>query len=163
RDVLHYSSPMATAEASKDQAPEPLSFETSPERYRHIKLEVDGAVARIKLNVQENEGLKPGYVLKLNSYDMGVDIELADAVTRLRFEHPEVACVVVTSAMDGVFSSGANIFMLGTSTHAFKVNFCKYTNETRLSIGDATEHSGQSYVAALNGIASGGGYELPLA
>jgi benzoyl-CoA-dihydrodiol lyase len=154
---------MATAEASKDQAPEPLSFETSPERYRHIKLEVDGAVARIKLNVQENEGLKPGYVLKLNSYDMSVDIELADAVTRLRFEHPEVTCVVVTSAMDGVFSSGANIFMLGTSTHAFKVNFCKYTNETRLSIEDATEHSGQIYVAALNGIASGGGYELPLA
>jgi benzoyl-CoA-dihydrodiol lyase len=154
---------MATAEASKDQAPEPLSFETSPERYRHIKLEVDGAVARIKLNVQENEGLKPGYVLKLNSYDMSVDIELADAVTRLRFEHPEVTCVVVTSAMDGVFSSGANIFMLGTSTHAFKVNFCKYTNETRLSIEDATEHSGQVYVAALNGIASGGGYELPLA
>jgi benzoyl-CoA-dihydrodiol lyase len=154
---------MAATETSKDQAPEPLSFETSPDRYRHIRLEVDGPVATIKLNVQENEGLKPGYVLKLNSYDMSVDVELADAVSRLRFEHPEVTCVVVTSAMDGIFSSGANIFMLGSSTHAFKVNFCKYTNETRLSIEDATEHSGQTYVAALNGIASGGGYELPLA
>ncbi len=154
---------MATAEASKDAAPEPVSFETSPERYRHITLEVDGPIATLKLNIQENEGLKPGYALKLNSYDMGVDVELADAVTRLRFEHPEVTCVVVTSALDGVFSSGANIFMLGTSTHAFKVNFCKFTNETRLAIEDATEHSGQTYVAALNGIASGGGYELPLA
>ncbi len=154
---------MATAETSKDQPPEPLSFETSPDRYRHIKLEVDGPVAYVKLNVQENEGLKPGYTLKLNSYDMSVDVELADAVGRLRFEHPEVTCVVVTSAMDGIFSSGANIFMLGTSTHAFKVNFCKYTNETRLSIEDATDNSGQTYIAALNGIASGGGYELPLA
>jgi benzoyl-CoA-dihydrodiol lyase len=154
---------MAATSESHDSAPEPLTFETSPDRYRHIKLEVDGPVGWIKLNIQENEGLKPGYALKLNSYDIAVDIELADAVTRLRFEHPEVSCVVVTSAMDGIFSSGANIFMLGTSTHAFKVNFCKYTNETRLSIEDATEHSGQTYIAALNGIASGGGYELPLA
>ena len=154
---------MATPETSKDAAPEPVTFETAPARYRHMQLEIDGPVATIKLNVQENEGLKPGYVLKLNSYDMGVDVELADAVQRIRFEHPEVTCVVVTSALDGVFSSGANIFMLGTSTHAFKVNFCRFTNETRLAIEDATEHSGQTYVAALNGIASGGGYELPLA
>jgi len=153
---------MASAEQTK-QAPDPLTFQTSPDRYRHIKLEVDGAVARIKLDIQENEGLRPGYQLKLNSYDMSVDVELADAVNRLRFEHPEVACVIVTSALDGVFSSGANIFMLGTSTHAFKVNFCKYTNETRLSIEDASTHSGQRYIAGLNGIASGGGYELPLA
>src|SRR5262245_57803479 len=116
------------AATDKDQPLVPLSFETSPERYRHLRLEVDGPVATIKLNVQENDPLKPGYVLKLNSYDMSVDVELADAVNRLRFEHPEVTCVVVTSAMDGIFSSGANIFMLGTSTHAFKVNFCKYTN-----------------------------------
>lgn len=154
---------MATVEMSKDQQPEPLAFETHPDKYKHIKLDVDGPVAWIKLNIQENESLKPGYQLKLNSYDMGVDIELADAVNRLRFEHPEVTCVVVTSALDGVFSSGANIFMLGTSTHAFKVNFCKYTNETRLAIEDATAVSGQTYIAALNGIASGGGYELPLA
>ncbi len=143
--------------------PEPIAFETHPDRYRHLKLEVDGAVARILLNIQEDEGLRPGYQLKLNSYDLGVDLELADAVQRLRFEHPEVTAVVVTSALDGVFSSGANIFMLGSSPHGFKVNFCKFTNETRLSIEDATAHSGQTYIAALNGIASGGGYELPLA
>jgi benzoyl-CoA-dihydrodiol lyase len=141
----------------------PKSFETHPSRYKHLQLEVKGAVAWLKLNVQENEGLRPGYQLKLNSYDLGVDIELADAVQRLRFEHPEVACVVITSAQAGVFSAGANIFMLGTSTHAFKVNFCKYTNETRLAIEDASQNSGQRYIAALNGIASGGGYELPLA
>jgi benzoyl-CoA-dihydrodiol lyase len=141
----------------------PVSFQTRPEDYVHLKLEVDGAIARILLDIQEDRGLRPGYVLKLNSYDLSVDIELADAVQRLRFEHPEVTCVVVTSALDGVFSSGANIFMLGSSTHAFKVNFCKYTNETRLYIEDATEFSGQVYIAALNGLASGGGYELPLA
>ena len=140
-----------------------VSFQTHPSAYRHLKLEVEGAVARIKLAIQEDQGLRPGYELKLNSYDLSVDIELADAVTRLRFEHPEVTCVVVTSALEGVFSAGANIFMLGSSSHGFKVNFCKYTNETRLGIEDATEHSGQTYVAALNGLASGGGYELPLA
>ncbi len=149
--------------SKEDRALEPVTFETDPSRYRHVKLEIDGPVAWIRLNVQENEGLRPGYVLKLNSYDLSVDIELADAVSRLRFEHPEVRCVVVTSVLDGVFSSGANIFMLGSSTHAFKVNFCKYTNETRLAVEDATEHSGQTYIAALNGVASGGGYELPLA
>jgi len=140
-----------------------VSFQTNPSAYRHVALSVDGPIARIALNVQEEEGLRPDYALKLNSYDVGVDIELADAVQRMRFEHPEVTCVIITSALQGVFCSGANIFMLGTSAHAFKVNFCKYTNETRLYIEDATEHSGQTYIAALNGVASGGGYELPLA
>ncbi|MBJ95809.1 MAG: benzoyl-CoA-dihydrodiol lyase [Rickettsiales bacterium] len=140
-----------------------FSFQTHPSRYKHLKLSVDGAVATLTFDIQEEQGLKEGYTLKLNSYDLGVDIELADAVQRLRFEHPEVAAVVVTSALDGMFSSGANIFMLGSSTHAFKVNFCKYTNETRLYIEDAAENSGQTYIAALNGTASGGGYELPLA
>ena len=139
-----------------------ISFETSPDQYRHLRLEIEGPVARIYLDIQE-EGLRPGYALKLNSYDLGVDIELADAVQRLRFEHPEVSAVLITSGQDGVFSSGANIFMLGSSTHAFKVNFCKYTNETRLAIEDATENSEQIYLAGLNGIASGGGYELPMA
>jgi benzoyl-CoA-dihydrodiol lyase len=140
-----------------------FSFQTHPSRYKHLKLSVDGGVATITFDIQEDQGLRDGYTLKLNSYDLSVDIELADAVQRLRFEHPEVSAVVVTSALDGMFSSGANIFMLGSSTHAFKVNFCKYTNETRLYIEDATENSGQTYIAALNGTASGGGYELPLA
>ena len=146
-----------------DQAPETLSFETRPDKYRHLELEVKGPVAYIRIDIAEDGGLKPGYELKLNSYDLSVDIELADAVQRLRFEHPEVGAVIVTSAKSGVFSSGANIFMLGSSTHAFKVNFCKYTNETRLGIEDSCENSGQTYIAALNGVASGGGYELPLA
>jgi benzoyl-CoA-dihydrodiol lyase len=140
-----------------------VSFQTHPSRYAHVALSVEGPIARIALNVQEDQGLRPDYALKLNSYDVSVDIELADAVQRLRFEHPEVSCVIITSAIQGVFCSGANIFMLGTSAHAFKVNFCKYTNETRLYIEDATAHSGQTYIAALNGVASGGGYELPLA
>jgi len=144
-------------------APEVICFETHPDRYKHLKLEVDGPVARILIDIQENEGLRPGYALKLNSYDLSVDIELADVVQRLRFEHPEVGCVIVTSGQEGVFSSGANIFMLGASTHAHKVNFCKFTNETRFSIEDATANSGQVYIAALNGVASGGGYELPQA
>jgi benzoyl-CoA-dihydrodiol lyase len=144
-------------------APEVICFETHPDRYKHLQLEVDGPVARILLDIQENEGLRPGYALKLNSYDLSVDIELADVVQRLRFEHPEVGCVIVTSGQEGVFSSGANIFMLGASTHAHKVNFCKFTNETRMSIEDATANSGQIYIAALNGVASGGGYELPQA
>jgi len=142
----------------------PVSFQTHPRSYRHVQLEVEGPVARISLDVSEDEGMRPDdYTLKLNSYDVSVDIELNDAVQRLRFEHPEVACVVITSAIDGVFCSGANIFMLGSSSHAFKVNFCKYTNETRLYIEDASANSGQRYIAALNGVASGGGYELPLA
>lgn len=142
---------------------DPICFQTEPGQYRHIRLEVEGPVARILLNVQEDGGLRPGYKLKLNSYDLGVDIELADAVNRLRFEHPEVGAVLITSAREGVFSAGANIFMLGQATHGFKVNFCKYTNETRLAIEEATDESGQVYLAALNGVASGGGYELALA
>ncbi len=142
---------------------EPFSFETDPSHYRHIKLEVEGEIARILLDVQEEGGLHAGYKLKLNSYDLGVDIELADAVNRLRFEHPEVGAVIITSAKEGIFSAGANIFMLASASHSFKVNFCKYTNETRLAIEEATRESGQTYIAALNGTASGGGYELALA
>ncbi len=149
--------------AGNDSAPLNINFETSPSQYTHVRYEVDGAIARLYLDIQEEKGLREGYVLKLNSYDLGVDIELADVVRRLRFEHPEVACVVLGSALDGVFCSGANIFMLGRSSHAFKVNFCKFTNETRLEIEDVTANSGQTWIAALNGVASGGGYELPLA
>ncbi|NQU49582.1 MAG: benzoyl-CoA-dihydrodiol lyase [Planctomycetes bacterium] len=139
----------------------PVLFETHPDQYKHLRLEFAGPVARILIDIQEDEGLRPGYALKLNSYDLGVDIELADAVQRMRFEHPEVGAVLITSGQEGVFSSGANIFMLGVSSHAFKVNFCKFTNETRLAIEDATENSGQTYIAGCNGVASGGGYELP--
>ena len=140
-----------------------VEFRTRPDRYRHWSLEVDGAVATLRLEVDEQGGIDPGYELKLNSYDLGVDIELHDAVERLRFEHPEVGAVVITSARDRVFSAGANIRMLGQSGHADKVNFCKFTNETRNAIEDACAHSGQRYVAALNGAAAGGGYELALA
>jgi benzoyl-CoA-dihydrodiol lyase len=140
-----------------------INFETSPERYRHWKLETDGPVATLSMDVQEDATLVEGYKLKLNSYDLGVDIELSDAVQRLRFEHPEVRVVVVKSLKPRIFCAGANIYMLGTSAHGFKVNFCKYTNETRCSIEDASAHSGQRYVAALNGTASGGGYELAIA
>src|SRR5687768_4505632 len=139
-----------------------INFETSPERYRHWKLSFDGPVATLSMDVQEDETLAEGYKLKLNSYDLGVDIELSDAVTRLRFEHPEVRVVVVKSLKPRIFCAGANIYMLGTSAHGFKVNFCKYTNETRCSIEDASVNSGQRYVAALNGTASGGGYELAI-
>ena len=140
-----------------------VEFRTRPDRYRHWSLEVDGVVATLRLEVDEQGGIDPGYELKLNSYDLGVDIELRDAVERLRFEHPEVGAVVVTSARDRVFSAGANIRMLGQSGHADKVNFCKFTNETRNAIEDACAHSGQRYLAALNGAAAGGGYELALA
>jgi len=150
--------------STQDPRERNIRFATHPDRYRHLRLQVEGPIARILLDIREDGGLRPeDYKLKMNSYDLGVDIELADAVNRLRFEHPEVTCVVVTSARDGVFSAGANIFMLRTSSHGFKVNFCKFTNETRLAIEEATDQSGQTYVAALNGIASGGGYELPLA
>src|SRR5512139_2770796 len=142
---------------------DPIRFETHPSRYVHWKLALDGPVATLVLDVQEDRPLRPGYVLKQNSYDLGVDIELADAVQRLRFEHPEVRCVVVTSAQPKIFCAGANIYMLGSSTHGFKVNFCKFTNETRLSLEEACAESGQNYVAALNGVAAGGGYELALA
>jgi benzoyl-CoA-dihydrodiol lyase len=140
-----------------------INFETSPERYKHWKLSIDHAVATLSMDVQEDETLAEGYKLKLNSYDLGVDIELADAVQRLRFEHPEVSVVVVKSLKPRIFCAGANIYMLGTSSHAFKVNFCKFTNETRCAIEDASHNSGQRYVAALNGTASGGGYELAIA
>src|ERR671918_671642 len=139
------------------------SFEAHPSRYRHWKLSLEGEVARLSMDVQEDQGLRGDYALKLNSYDLGVDIELADAIQRLRFEHPEVRAVVLTSLKDRIFCAGANIFMLGSSSHPFKVNFCKFTNETRLAIEDASEHSGIKFVAALNGTASGGGYELALA
>lgn len=140
-----------------------ISFETSPGQYRHWKLKVEGELAFLTMDVQEDAPLRPEYKLKLNSYDLGVDIELADAVQRLRFEHPEVKAVVVRSAKVNIFCAGANIFMLGTSGHGFKVNFCKYTNETRLAIEDASLYSGQHYVAACNGTTAGGGYELALA
>src|ERR687893_3197620 len=140
-----------------------INFETTPEAYKHWRLSIDGAVATLSMDVQEDETLAEGYKLKLNSYDLGVDIELADAVQRLRFEHPEVRAVVITSLKPRIFCAGANIYMLGTSSHAFKVNFCKFTNETRCSIEDASANSGQRYVAALNGTASGGGYELAIA
>ena len=138
-------------------------FETHPDRYVHWKLSVDGAIATLKMDVAEERPHRPGYRLKLNSYDLGVDIELADAVQRLRFEHPEVKVVVVTSAKSNIFCAGANIMMLSTSSHPFKVNFCKFTNDTRCSIEDAGAHSGQRWIAAVNGTSSGGGYELALA
>ncbi len=140
-----------------------VDFATSPERYRHWKLSIDGRVARLAMDVDEQATLAPGYTLKLNSYDLGVDIELADAVQRLRFEHPEVGAVVITSGKDRVFCAGANIQMLGLSTHGHKVNFCKFTNETRLAIEDASGFSGQAYLCAVNGACAGGGYELALA
>ncbi|MCB9635396.1 MAG: benzoyl-CoA-dihydrodiol lyase [Sandaracinus sp.] len=140
-----------------------ISFDTHPDRYKHWKLSFDGDIATLTMAVQRDGGLKDGYELKLNSYDLGVDIELADAVQRLRFEHPEVRCVVVQSGIDRVFCAGANIPMLGSSTHAFKVNFCKFTNETRLYLEDASRNSGVSFLAALNGTCAGGGYELALA
>jgi benzoyl-CoA-dihydrodiol lyase len=140
-----------------------IDFETSPARYRHWKLMVDGAVATLAMDVAEDETLRDGYKLKLNSYDLGVDIELADAVERLRFERPEVRVVVITSLKPRIFCAGANIYMLGASSHADKINFCKFTNETRCAIEDDSRHSGRSYIAALNGAASGGGYELAMA
>ncbi len=140
-----------------------IETQTHPDRYRHWRLDVDGRVATLVLDVQEKEGLDPGYELKLNSYDLGVDIELNDAVQRLRFEHPEVGAVIIESAKERVFCAGANIRMLGQSTHRHKVNFCKFTNETRLAIEEAGARSGQKYLCAINGTAAGGGYELALA
>ena len=146
---------------------EPVRFETHPDRYVHWKLdfpaEHGGNVARLVMDVKEDRGMRPGYPLKLNSYDLGVDIELADAIQRIRFEHPEVRALLVTSAKDRIFCSGANIYMLGSSTHGFKVNFCKFTNETRLYIEELSAESGIPSLASLNGTASGGGYELAIA
>src|SRR6202795_4660117 len=140
-----------------------VDFQTDPSRYKHWKLSFDGPVATLTMDVAEDGGLRPGYKLKLNSYDLGVDIELHDALQRIRFEHPEVRSVVITSAKRRIFCSGANIYMLGLSSHAWKVNFCKFTNETRNGIEDASAHSGLKFLAALNGTTAGGGYELALA
>ncbi len=140
-----------------------VSYQTDPSRYRHWRLAFDGPVATLAMDVAEEAGLAPGYKLKLNSYDLGVDIELADALNRIRFEHPEVRVVVITSLKERIFCSGANIFMLGLSSHAWKVNFCKFTNETRNGIEDSSAHSGLKFIAAVNGACAGGGYELALA
>jgi len=140
-----------------------VEYQSHPSRYRHWTLEFNGPVATLKANFDENGGLRPGYKLKLNSYDLGVDIELNDAISRIRFEHPVVRTVVITSAKERVFCSGANIFMLGLSSHAWKVNFCKFTNETRNGMEDASAHSGLKFLAAVNGACAGGGYELALA
>src|SRR5690349_9715698 len=140
-----------------------ITFDTHPSRYRHWKLAFEGPVATVSMDVREDAGLSPDYKLKLNSYDLGVDIELADAIQRIRFEHPEVHSVVITSLKERIFCAGANIMMLRGSSHGAKVNFCKFTNETRLAIEDASEHSGIKFLAALNGICAGGGYELALA
>src|SRR5213595_3302448 len=140
-----------------------IDFQTDPQHYRHWKLGVEGDVATLTMDVDENAGLFEGYQLKLNSYDLGVDIELADAVQRLRFEHPEVKVVVLRSGKDRVFCAGANIRMLAGSSHTHKVNFCKFTNETRNSMEDASSGSGQKYLCAIRGTAAGGGYELALA
>jgi benzoyl-CoA-dihydrodiol lyase len=144
-------------------APRPVTFETHPDRYNHWKLSIDGAIATLSMDVREDAGLSPDYTLKLNSYDLGVDIELADAIQRLRFEHPEVRAVAITSLKERIFCAGANIVMLREASHGWKVNFCKFTNETRLAMEDASQHSGIRFLAALNGICAGGGYELALA
>jgi benzoyl-CoA-dihydrodiol lyase len=140
-----------------------IDFQTDPSQYKHWKLSFDGDVATLAMDVTEDSTLRPGYELKLNSYDLGVDIELYDAIQRLRLEHPEVKSVIMTSAKEKVFCAGANIRMLGSSSHAHKVNFCKFTNETRNGIEDASENSGQTYICMINGTAAGGGYELALA
>ena len=140
-----------------------VDYQTNPSQYKHWSLKFDGAVATLGADFDENAGLRPGYKLKLNSYDLGVDIELNDAINRIRFEHPEVRTVVLTSMKDKVFCSGANIFMLGVSSHAWKVNFCKFTNETRNGFEDSSKHSGLKFLAAVNGACAGGGYELALA
>jgi benzoyl-CoA-dihydrodiol lyase len=154
----------AEAATSAPQSdPVEVSFDTSPEAYKHWTLSVDGEIATLTLDVAEDGGIVPGYELKMNSYDLGVDIELHDAVQRIRFEHPEVRAVVVTSGKDRMFCAGANIRMLAASPHSWKVNFCKFTNETRNGIEDASAHSGLPFIAAVNGTAAGGGYELALA
>src|ERR1700681_4332197 len=140
-----------------------INFQTSPEQYKHWQLSIDGPVARLSMDVQDDQTIAGGYKLKLNSYDLGVDIELADAIQRIRFEHPEVRAVVLTSLKERIFCAGANIMMLRESSHGWKVNFCKFTNETRLAIEDASQHSGIRFLAALNGVCAGGGYELALA
>src|SRR5689334_17604976 len=140
-----------------------ITFDTCPAQYKHWKLTFDGPIATLSMDVREDGGLSPDYKLKLNSYDLGVDIELADALQRIRFEHPEVHTVIMTSLKERIFCAGANIMMLRGSSHGAKVNFCKFTNETRLAIEDASATSGIRFLAALNGICAGGGYELALA
>ncbi len=144
-------------------SPLTVDYQTNPSQYKHWKLSFSGPIATLKADFDENGGIRPGYKLKLNSYDLGVDIELNDAINRIRFEHPEVRTVVLTSAKEKVFCSGANIFMLGVSTHAWKVNFCKFTNETRNGLEDSSKHSGLKFLAAVNGACAGGGYEVALA
>src|SRR4029079_4804434 len=150
-------------DGARKAAPPAVSFNTAPDRYNHWKLTFDGAVATLSMDVREDAGLSQDYKLKLNSYDLGVDIELADAIQRLRFEHSEVRAVIISSLKERIFCAGANIMMLRGSSHCDKVNFFKFTNETRLAIEDASAHSGLKFVAALNGICAGGGYELALA
>src|SRR5215472_1636016 len=140
-----------------------VDFQTHPSRYQHWQLKFDGSVATLIMDTKEDGGIRPGYKLKLNSYDLGVDIELHDALQRIRFEHPQVACVILTSAKARMFCAGANIYMLGSSSHAWKVNFCKFTNETRNGMEDSSRYDGLKFVAALNGTTAGGGYELALA
>src|SRR6516164_4615261 len=153
----------AVVNSATTEALDFVDFRTEPSRYRHWKLEVDGPVATLWMDTKEDGGIRPGYKLKLNSYDLGVDIELHDALERIRFEHPEVRSVILTSAKPRIFCSGANIFMLGLSSHAWKVNFCKFTNETRNGLEDSSRDSGLKFIAACNGTTAGGGYELALA
>jgi benzoyl-CoA-dihydrodiol lyase len=153
---------VVTTQESKAKQ-EAVDFQTDPSRYKHWRLAFDGPVATLTMDVAEDGGIRPGYKLKLNSYDLGVDIELHDALQRIRFEHPEIRSVIITSAKNRIFSSGANIYMLGLSSHAWKVNFCKFTNETRNGIEDASAYSGLKFIAACNGTTAGGGYELALA
>src|SRR6516164_7920492 len=150
-------------EAAAAGAEAPVDYRTDPSRYRHWKLDVDGAVATLTMDVDEAGGLRPGYRLKLNSYDLGVDIELHDALQRIRFEYPRVRVVVLMSAKNRIFSAGANIYMLAQASHAWKVNFCKFTNETRNGMEDSSRHTGLRFLAACNGTTAGGGYELALA
>src|SRR3954447_9081071 len=157
------SDAVALAQEPSSAAKRFYTYDTSPERYAHWKLSFDGPLATLALDIDEDAPLNPGYKLKLNSYDLGVDIELHDALQRIRFEHPEVRSVILTSARERIFCSGANIFMLGLSTHAWKVNFCKFTNETRNGIEDSSRYSGLKFIAAVNGSCAGGGYELALA
>ncbi|HTV59197.1 MAG TPA: 2,3-epoxybenzoyl-CoA dihydrolase [Verrucomicrobiae bacterium] len=154
---------MEVVEPQLQERAAPVDYQTSPSEYRHWRVSYDGSVATLTMDVKEDGGLRPGYKLKLNSYDLGVDIELHDALQRIRFEHPEIRSVILASAKNRVFCSGANIYMLGQSSHAWKVNFCKFTNETRNGIEDASAHSGLKFLAALNGTTAGGGYELALA
>src|SRR5438128_7716831 len=142
---------------------EAVDFQTDPSRYKHWRLAFDGPVATLTMDVAEDGGIRPGYKLKLNSYDLGVDIELHDALQRIRFEHPEIRSVIITSAKNRIFCSGANIYMLGLASHAWKVNFCKFTNETRNGLEDSSQHSGLKFIAACNGTTAGGGYEVALA